>query len=161
MRTLKKIFSKIENKGFTLVELGVAITVLATLFGIATVSLGSFQQKASIDSAVQTIVTDLKEQQVKAMIGDTEGRPSASAYGIHFEENQYMLFNGAIYSSSDPTNFAVEVPSNLQITTPLDVIFSQRSGELGGTAVITIANVTNNDQKTIELNRYGVVTGVN
>lgn len=158
---MRNIFSRINNEGFTLVELGVVIGILATLLGLTTISLTSVQQKTSINSTVQTIISDMKAQQIKAMVGDTEGRPLASAYGVHFDTNEYVLFNGSTYSSSDTTNFVVPLPSNLECTTPTDVIFSQIGGELGNATSITIANQTGGEQKTIQLNRYGVVIGVN
>lgn len=158
---MKNIFLRTNSAGFTLVELAVVIGVLATLLGIATISLGNVQQKASINTTVQTIISDMKGQQIKAMIGDTEGRVSASAYGVHFDANQYVLFNGSTYSALEPSNFVVPLPPNLQCMTPTDIIFSQREGELPSATSIIIKNVTNNEEKTIQLNKYGVVTGVN
>lgn len=158
---MKNISSKINDRGFTLVELGVVIGILAVLLSFATIGLSSVQQKVSINTTVQTIISDMKEQQIKAMIGDTEGRPSGSAYGVHFDTNQYVLFNGA-YSVAEPSNFVVTLPSNLEFTTSgVNVIFSQTEGELGSPASVTISSTASNEQKTIQLNKYGVVTGVN
>ncbi|HSA83381.1 MAG TPA: hypothetical protein VLF20_00660, partial [Patescibacteria group bacterium] len=71
------------------------------------------------------------------------------------------------YSPSDPTNFVITIPDIFQVTTTFsgsDVIFSKGSGEIQNyNAVadeIVITNVTNGNQTTVELNRYGVVTEV-
>lgn len=150
-----------NNHGFTLVELSVVIGILATLLGLATISLPNAQQKASISATVNVIIADMKEQQVKAMIGDTEGRPTASPYGVHFDTDKYVLFNGA-YSTSEPSNSVITLPPNLEFTTSgVNIIFSQIDGELGSAASITIRSTANNEERTIVLNQYGVVTGVN
>lgn len=150
-----------KNKGFTLVEISVVVGVLITLLGLASINLPNIQQKTSMSTTLQVLISDMKAQQIKAMIGDTEGRPSASAYGVHFEANQYVLFNGSTYSSTDPANFPVSLPSTLQSILPTDIIFSQVSGELAGPSSATIQDITNGQQKTIHLNRYGVVAAVN
>lgn len=156
---MKNIFLRTNSAGFTLVELAVVIGVLATLLGIATISLSSSQQKTSMSTTIQTIISDMKAQQIKAMIGDTEGRVSASPYGVHFDANQYVLFHGA-YIIGDSSNFVVSLSPNLQFTTLIDVVFSQTIGELTATSV-TIQNITSSETKTIQLNKYGVITAVN
>ncbi|MBI2028156.1 MAG: type II secretion system protein [Candidatus Levybacteria bacterium] len=157
-----KIFKVLKSgRGFTLVELGIVIGMLATLIGFATISLLNVQQKASINTTVQVIIADLKAQQAKAMIGDTEGRPTPSPYGVHLDNDQYVLFYGSTYSSTETTNFVVKLSENLEFTTPsTDIIFSQTTGEISSPVSITIRN-TSSEEKTIQLNKYGVVTGVN
>ncbi|MEK7517633.1 MAG: type II secretion system protein [Patescibacteria group bacterium] len=150
-----------NNKGFTLIELMVVLAIVATLLGLIAINLSSSQQKTSISTTVQTIISDMKTQQIKAMTSDTEGRPTASPYSVHFDANQYVLFYGSAYSSAEPSNFVVPLPPNLQFTTLINVVFSQTSGSLGSAASVTIQNVTTSEVKTIQLNQYGVVTGVN
>jgi len=159
---MQNISSKIKSgAGFTLAELAIILGVLATLIGLGTISLSNSQQKSSISATVNVIISDMRSQQIKAMIGDTEGRSTASAYGVHFDTDQYVLFNGA-YSSSEPSNSVIDLPPSLEFTTSgVNIIFSQIDGELGSTASITIKSTANNEERTIELNQYGVVTGVN
>ncbi|KKS22025.1 MAG: hypothetical protein UU80_C0015G0020 [candidate division WWE3 bacterium GW2011_GWA1_41_8] len=102
-------------------------------------------------------------QQIKAMTGDTEGRPSGNRYGVHFETDKYVLFNGT-YTAGEPSNFEVPLESTLSftgITGDGNIIFEQGSGELLGTSGVTIQDSLNNDQKVIQLNNFGVVTDVN
>ena len=157
---MKNIFSKTKSRGFTLVELAMVMGVLVTLVGLSTISLSNSQQKSSISTTVQTVIADMRSQQIKAMVGDTEGRAAASAYGVHFDTGQYVLFNGT-YSSSEPSNSVIALPSNLEFTTPTEIVFSQIDGELGSAASITIKSTANNEERIINMNQYGVVTGVN
>ena len=118
--------------GFTLIELLVVIGIFTILSGYATINLLKPQTKASVDSATTTLVSDLRSQQLKAMVGDTEGAASAQPHGIFFETNRYTLFKGLSYSPSDSANFVVNLETNVNLTSitfpSSQVVFSRRSG---------------------------------
>lgn len=158
----KEAISKKNCYGFSLIELIVVMSIIVTLIGLVTINLTSIQQRVSLNSIVQNLISDIRQQQVKAMIGDSEGRASVSPYGMHIDAGQYVLFHGISYSESDTSNFKVSLPSNIQFVTPnLDIIFSNISGEISATASIQLQDTTNNNTKTVQINKYGVVTGVN
>jgi prepilin-type N-terminal cleavage/methylation domain-containing protein len=150
-------------RGFTLVELIIVITVFTTLLLIATVNLVTVKQKSSLTTSVDVLVADMKQQQIKAMVGDTEGRGAANSYGVHFGTNTYVLFYGASYSSGDAGNLVVNLGDNVSfVNSPSDLIFTQISGNLqGGATAVTIKEGTTTIEKTVTINRYGVVTAVN
>jgi prepilin-type N-terminal cleavage/methylation domain-containing protein len=91
-------------KGFTIVELLVVMGIFAILASLSTLNLSHAQHGSYVNATVDTLVSDLKRQQHKAMIGDTEGRGTASNYGIHFDPSSYVLFHD-IYSSRRDVNF--------------------------------------------------------
>jgi prepilin-type N-terminal cleavage/methylation domain-containing protein len=156
------------QKGFSLVELLISVTIFAMLIGIITLNLNTAQHKATISTSLETLLTDLNQQQIKAMVGDTEGRTDADNYGIHFDSTSYTLFHGT-YSGSETTNFSIILPTIQQITTTFpssQVIFQKGSGNVVGfdpnnENTITLSDTVNGEQKVIELNRFGVVTAVN
>jgi prepilin-type N-terminal cleavage/methylation domain-containing protein len=163
-------FKKIKSdKGFTLVELMIITAISAVLFGIVTVNLVRFQNNASRQSNIDVLVSDLKSQQLKAMLGSTEGRAANDNYGIYFMADRYILFHGNTYNPNDPTNFTVNLPADVRIqstTLPNNsAVFSKLSGELlsysPSANTITVHAVSNNENSVISLNRYGVITGVN
>jgi Tfp pilus assembly protein FimT len=157
------------KSGFTLIELIIVMTITIMLIGIATVSLTSIQNKTYLGTTVDSLISDLKQQQLKAMTGNTEGRATSDSYGIHFNSNSYVLFHGTTYSSSDLTNFTVPLNGGLtfsSITLPgSNLIFSQISGEVSGYSsgadTFTLKNGTINQQKTIRINRYGTIIQIN
>ncbi len=159
---------KAMGAGFTFPELIVVIGIFAILFGLTTANLPSFQRLASVSSTVDTLVSDIKSQQIKAMVGATEGRVAADNYGIRFEQNKYIFFHGTSYNSNDSSNFTVNLDQNMQfqnITFPnAVVIFSQGLGEVvgyaSGSSSLTIKNTAGSEQKTITVNRYGVIVSV-
>ena len=159
----KKIqIGTVFQSGYTVIEVLLVGAIFSILIGIASVNLLSFQHKSQLDATVNTFLTDLKEQQTKAMVGDTEGRAGNSPYGVHIDTTQYVLFHGASYSSIDATNFKIILPTTLQFTSNnYNVIFASGSGELAGGSSIGIKDTVNNAQKTILLNKLGVVSGIN
>lgn len=155
------------QKGFTVIELMLTMSIFAILTGIITLNLNTAQHNATISTTVETLLTDLNQQQIKAMVGDTEGRTEADTYGIHFGTTTYTLFYGT-YSATETTNFSINLPTVQQVTTTFpndEIIFLQGSGEIAGydadTDTIVVQDIVTGEQKTIELNQYGVVTGVN
>lgn len=166
VKYLKEVYftySTLES-GFSLVEITLVISVVAVLLGVATMNLFQYQHTSQLSSSVSSFLADYKEQQIKAMIGDTSGTGSLSNYGIYFTSASYTEFQNT-YGNA---NFSISLPSGLQFTTTLpgsQIIFLKGSGEVSGYTAgqntIVIKDTVNTTQKTITLNRYGVVTSVN
>ncbi len=150
-----------SGAGFTLAELSVVLGIILTLVGLATISLINTQQRTSLNTTVEIIIADLRSQQVKAMVGDTQGLASANDYGVHFDNDKYVLFYSATYSTIEPSNFEVKLPENLEFSTIGDIVFSKTTGEISSPTTVVLKNITNNEEKTIQLNKLGVVTQVN
>lgn len=169
---IKKKFKKSNNfllltshfslqQGFSLIEVCVVLGIFFILIGLVTLNFFKIQNKTQLSGYVNSFLADMKEQQIKAMAGDTDGSASASAYGVHFETTSYTLFRNA-YGTN---NFVVSLPSNVHIagsTNP--VLFASGSGELNPTTnslTITFTDTADGSQKVVTLNRYGVVTSIN
>lgn len=155
------------NKGFSLIELLISMFIFGVLIGIITLNLNTAQHTTTLTTTLETLITDLNHQQIKAMVGDTEGRTAVSDYGLRFNSTNYTLFHGS-YSQSESTNFSIELPLVQQIDTTFandEIIFEKGSGEIlnfdPDENTITITDIANGRQRSVELNRLGVVTGVN
>jgi prepilin-type N-terminal cleavage/methylation domain-containing protein len=162
---MKKYFIR----GFTLVELVVVIGILLIFFTITTMSLTSLQHRTYVLTRVDTLISDLRQQQLKAMVGDTEGRASGDSYGIHFNNNNYVLFHGTTYNAADTANFTIPLETTLTFSsvtfTNSNIIFSQLSGNINGFTpgqdTVTVKDTSTNVQKTIKFNKYGAVVQIN
>ncbi len=161
-----KIFRS-GGSGFTFIEIVIVIGVVLILFGVATINLAKIQRSSSVNATVQTLLADIKQQQLKSMVGATEGRSTSDSYGIYVESTKYTLFHGVSYNSSDATNFSVLLDPVMQMVTTLPsglLVFSRKSGEVAsftsGSNTITVRNTTGTEQKVITINRYGVVTNI-
>jgi prepilin-type N-terminal cleavage/methylation domain-containing protein len=154
------------KKAFTLVEILVVMGILLVVFSMLTLNLPTLTYKANLSTSVDTFIADLRAQQLKAMVGDSEGVATASAYGVAFGTNTYTLFKGSASGSS--TDYTASLGDQVifsNVTFPSSkIVFSRLSGEVQsfttGSNTLVIKNKANNDQKTITINQYGVVTSV-
>lgn len=153
-----------SSRGFSLVELLLVMGILGTLFGLTTVNLSNLLPRANLTALTEKMNIDLRDQQLKAMIGDTEGRTSGDYYGVYIQSNQYVLFHGMSYSESDESNVVIELDDEFELSTSFAdqvVIFDRGSGEVmnfaEGNSAITITNTANNESRTLTVNRLGVV----
>ena len=155
--------------GFTIVELLIVMSFFGILAGLATISLMNVRQSTSIDASLNILIAELREQQIKAMVGDTEGRNTLDNYGIHFGNNSltYTVFHGT-YSPSETSNRTVSLTDTMEVSTAFpdtEVIFEKGSGNVvgfvDGSNTITITDPTTGSQRIITINRYGVITAIN
>jgi len=145
-----------KYNGFTLIEILIVISVFATLISFATINFLKPQHSSSISSAVTTLSADLKQQQLKAMVGDTEGLGTAQNYGVHIDQNSYTLFR-----TNPPGDFTVNLNPSLEFTTyPVDITFAKKSGELvsQNTVSVTVKHIQSNEQKSLSINQLGAIT---
>jgi len=120
-----------SRPGLTLIELLIVMGVFAIIFSFATINLLKPQRKASIDAAASTLVSDIKEQQAKAMASDSEGSSNLQDHGVYFENNRYTLFQGSSYQAANPLNFTVDFSPNTIILNNLplsQIVFSKNNG---------------------------------
>ena len=103
------------KRGITLIETIVVVGVLLTLIGMASISFLPFRSKSTLDTAITTLIADIKSQQIKAMAGDTEGREANDNYGVYFGTNSYTLFHGTDFNPGDSSNFTVTLDDQLLI----------------------------------------------
>ena len=153
-----------KNQGFTLIELTLVMGIIAILISFITINLLKPQTTASTASAVQILEADIKEQQIKAMSGDSDGESSTDSQGIYFESNRYTLFRGPNYTSGSHY-FQVDMDQNLILSNTIpssQVVFMKRSGEVAnytsGSDTITLSHTQSGEQKIITINRYGAIT---
>lgn len=157
------------KKGIGLIEIIIVVGILLTLIGIASIGAAPVRNRAPLDTSVSTLITDIKSAQIKAMVGDTEGRPAPDAYGVYFDGDSYVLFHGPNYSAADTSNFRVNLSDGISLVNVLfpssQVIFASGSGEIvgfsGGNNQVTIRDTIIGKNKTLTLNRYGAIISAN
>lgn len=164
----KKTVLEIGNslRGFTIPELLITLTLISALLALATITLTTSSQNASVDSALTTIIADIKNQQLNAMTGFTQSEASASEFGIYFENNQYTLFKGNAYTPGNTTNAVVPIHDSIELSTidlpAYSIIFGKLSGEITGfdtnANTITFHSIPDNKTVILKINRYGAVT---
>lgn len=157
------------NAGFTVVELIVVMMFFSILLGTVTVNLLGSTYRASLNSQITTLVSDLKNQQQKAMSGYTGGTFIGSDFGIFFENNRYILFRGPSYNSADTANYIVNLDPNLSFSTinipASTIVFTKGNGEVKNYSLaqnsLALQNNTNLNHKTLTINKLGVIVTLN
>lgn len=151
--------------GFTLVEVLVVMGLVAIISSLSVVNLIQPQTSANVFGVAETLVADLKGQQVKSMVGDSFGTVAAQQHGVYVQSGSYTLFKGASYSAGDSANFVIQPDSTITFSTTLpssQAVFAKASGEVvgftNGANTITVSNTVSGESKTITINTYGAIT---
>lgn len=152
-----------DQKGFTLVELLVVLTILSILLALTTVNLSRPQTTSSLDGAVNSLVADIKSQQMLAMSGDQGSTTSQQPQGLYLQSGSYTLFAGSTYSAGDGNNFAINPGQGIALATTFpgtSLIFNKGTGEVNGfvNGSNTITLSFNGSSKVVTVSRFGAVT---
>ena len=158
-----------KQSGFTLMEIIVVMGIIAVLFRLSTVNLLGLERRPKLTATMETLVSDLQSQQLKAMQKEGAGGSSSANYGIHFETGRYILFGGTSYNPLDAANVPITLPEAIQISNitfpSSNILFAPGSGEIvgfvSGSNTITLIQTQNQEQETLKLNRYGVTVDLN
>ena len=152
-----------SSAGFTLVEMLVVLALFAILAALTTVNLGQTQTTTNLATTVDTMLADIKRQQLLAMAGDTGSTTTQQSQGILVQSNQYTLFAGSTFNAGDNNNFVISAPQNTTFSTTLPgstVLFTKGPGDVSGfvNGSNTITITSKGSSKTITLTRFGALT---
>ncbi len=147
-------------KGFTLIEISIVILIISILAGIGLVSFRSYRQNLTLNGDAGQIVSALRLAQ-----NQTISSLNASAYGVHFDSNQYVLFVGPTYNPSDPVNQVFPLSLGIEIYNinlsgnGLEVLFDRLNGrteEPGSVSLRAVADQTK--MKTVYITFSGQIS---
>lgn len=152
-----------KQQGFTLIELGIVLAIMAIMLTLSIVSLSNVQDQAYSSKSLEILLSDIRMQQTKAMNGQTDGETITYRYGIHFETNTYTLFRGDTFNASDPYNFSVNLDGQLSFASVLfpnsQIVFEKGSGEIVGFSEGN-NSFSFSDGTAVQMNSLGVITQI-
>lgn len=153
-----------KQAGFTLIEILVVIAMSAILFGLITINLGQSRTVVSLSTVTDTLLSDIKHQQLQAMTGDIGSTNAQQPHGLYVQSSNYTLFAGSSYSGADNNNFVVSMPATISLTSAFSdntVLFGKGTGDVqsfvNGNNTITI-NDNSGSSKVITIGRFGALT---
>jgi len=150
-----------KNKGISLVEIVIVISIIVIICAITIVSLSSFKNGQVLRNTAVDIVSMLNKARQ-----NTLSSINSNNYGVHFETNKMTLFIAPTYTQGVGTNEVINfnsvvnipVSGGINVGGGSDVIFQRLTGEtIGGTIVIQqTSNATK--QKTITISKTGIIS---
>lgn len=127
---LHKIYIN-KQHGFTLIETVITLALFAIITTVAlTIDTDNYARHSLKDEQTELIST-LYRARSQAMNTICLGIACTGdlSYGLHIEQNQYVLFRGSVYNPLDPNNQITILPDTIHAHGISDVIFIEFSGD--------------------------------
>jgi len=149
------------KKGFTMMELLIAIAIAGVLTAVVLASLSSFRSNQSVKTETEAIVSILKEAQSKSLASE-----DSSQYGVHLDtppSTRYVLFKGTTFSEGNPNNEVYNMPSGVEIKLlgltggAQDIVFERLTGGTSQDGSFEIGPTGGVATKRISLTTIGII----
>ncbi len=132
----------ITNKGITMLEILVVISLLVLLSVVTVPSLVRFRSEQLLNNTASDIVSMINRAR-----SDTVSSLNSTSYGVHFDSNQVVYYVGSVY---DPDIVPL---ANNKITFDSSIIMASDGINLnGGGSNVTFTRLTG------ETTNYGTIT---
>ncbi len=146
------------KKGFTLLELIIAMAILAVISVIVLSTLQSFNNNQALDKDTQAVVAYLDEAKNK-----TIASKNAAQYGVRMASSSVTLFKGSSYNAADTENQTYTFNSVILINTlslqggGSDVVFMRLTGETSQNGTITLSSIRASSIRTVTIYKTGAI----
>lgn len=129
-------------RGFTLLEILIALAIVLLLAALAVAAFSSFRQNSLLKEARAKILSELSLARTQTL-----GAEGKSSWGVHFEETRLVRFKGSSYSTSDPSNQEILLPAGTKISSislggSSEVIFQRLDGRTGNNGTLILQLVS-------------------
>ncbi len=153
----------LKNKGMSVLELLIAIAILAIVVSFIILNLSKFRSEQALQNTTSDIISLVNEARTK-----TISSVNSTTYGVHFEASRAVLFAGSSFTEPNSSNKQVDINSAVSIPVSgginlngggSDVIFTRISGDTTNYGTIIVRLVSDaTRQKTITINKTGIVS---
>ena len=92
MHKSKTKLSRIRQRGFSLVDMMIAIAILAMISSVIILSFAAFRAQKNLDAAVEMVMVAFSQAHL-----DTISSKNDSTYGIALQSDEVIYFKGATY----------------------------------------------------------------
>lgn len=151
--------SKIKNsKGFTLVELLGAFSIMIILMAIVTGIFMNFRNSQSLGKDTEMTLSVLRQARSQTLTSQ-----NGTNYGVHFGTTKITLFVGNTYSAGASTNidFILTGSDTVMAITLVgggsDIIFKRLSGETSQNGTIVLTSTITGSTKTVTVYKTGLI----
>lgn len=147
-----------KKSAFTLIEVAFAMTLFVCVAALLLVYQQTGPLRTDLNTQTALLVEELRLAQNAAQSG------KSSAYGIHFESDSYVRFEGSNYDPAEPSNNLHTLPANLEIASvslagaASGVIFNSPNGNTAQSGSIEIRSVNLNESLILTVTPTGHVS---
>src|SRR3989344_7553797 len=99
------------NRGFTLIEFLIVAGLIIVVTAMTALGFGQMRTNTQHITQAQNLATIIAEARTNAIVGVDNIQ-----WGVHFETDNYILFNGSSYDPVDPDNTVYSLPSGVTIS---------------------------------------------
>lgn len=146
------------KKGVTLIELLIAISILAIVGAITMTVFPSLNKTQALHNDTQAVIGMIQQAR-----GQTLSSKNASAYGVHLEANAVTLFTGSVYTAGAAGNQVHDLQTINAITSIAlfgggsDLIFNLLTGETSQDGTVTLYSAATEKSRIIRIYKTGLV----
>ncbi|MBX4189125.1 prepilin-type N-terminal cleavage/methylation domain-containing protein [Candidatus Parcubacteria bacterium] len=140
------------KRGFTLLEIMIAVVVVAIVSSIIISVFSSLNNRQSLDSSAELVKSVLERAQSLTLSsqGDTQ-------YGVHFNASEVILFKGTTYSSTDSNNATTTINPRVTISSlnlnggGSEVLFNRLTGGTNqyGTTTLSLVSASTTERRVL------------
>ena len=139
-------------RAFTLIELLLAIGLIAAIAGLSAPVLYSFQVQNDVNVTVNASVQMLRKAQESSRGGDGDSR-----WGVHVSGNDLVLFQGSDYAGRDVAFDEVySFPYSISLSGDSEIVFEKASGLPVAGGTVTFSSSTG-ESRDLVVNSMGMI----
>lgn len=145
--------------GFTLIELLVVIAILLIVGSILITGFKNFQTRQTLELSVKEVrqMLEFARSETLASRGDTQ-------YGVYFDQDRAVLFEGTSYVEGGAGNDSYELPPQVSLSqisllpTSDEIFFARGTGEPSSSGFIEVSLISNpGTQRIITITTTGII----
>jgi prepilin-type N-terminal cleavage/methylation domain-containing protein len=128
-----------RRRGFTLLEILIVIAVIGVIGSIVSYAFVQFKRASQLDVQVKQVISVIRLAQSKTLAAEND-----TVYGVHFESDQAVLFEGPVYVEAASTSEVTRLDALVQITGIAlagggsEVIFDRLTGRTAEPGTVTL-----------------------
>ncbi len=149
----------VKSHGFTLLELIIVVGILGLLLAVIMPSFLNFRRNSILSTETQNVITLVNKARLSSMSSKEDFQ-----YGVHFEADKVVLFQGDTYVAGAGTNEELILNTALTLSSVVvngggaEVVFQKVTGATNQNATTTLLVVGGTASTTIVVFPSGIST---
>jgi prepilin-type N-terminal cleavage/methylation domain-containing protein len=146
------------NRGFTLIEILTVIGIFIVIFSLTFYFFGGLDKRESLEKDVAGVTALIRNARILSIASK-----NASVFGIHFESDKAVLFEGSTYTSGGQNEKIINLSRKVYISSyslnngGQDIVFSRLVGDTTNFGTVTLSLKDNSTSTTITILKTGVI----